>query len=290
MKDVSILILTGMSGSGKSIAIKALEDIGYFCIDNMPIALLPKLLELSDTASEYTRYALVMDSRAANFADEYDQIRKSSIEAGYPIHTVFLDASDESLVRRFSETRRPHPLDTTGDLMGAIQIERERLAHLRAEADDVIDTSALSVHDLRRDLQSRFGPSGDKFPLRITFKSFGYKFGVPTDANLMFDVRFLPNPYFVPELKPFTGRDDKVADYVMNQDVTKRFVDSVEEFLRFLLPYYEKEGKHYLTVAIGCTGGAHRSVAIVEHLAKTFRTGKHQSTVVHRDLKRYQEP
>lgn len=288
MKDVSIVVITGMSGSGKSIAIRALEDVGYFCIDNMPIALLPKLLELSDTASsEFTRFALVMDCRGPHFVKEFDKARRAAIETGYPLHTVFLDASDEMLLRRYSETRRKHPLDVDGDLLNAVRREREDMANLREVADEVIDTSNLSVHELRREIQDRFSATADKFPLRLTIKSFGYKFGVPTDANLVFDVRFLPNPFFIPHLKSHTGAEPEVAAYVLDHDVTKRFLEYLRDLLQFLLPYYEKEGKHYLTVAIGCTGGVHRSVAIVEHLAATFRTGRHQINVVHRDLKRY---
>jgi RNase adapter protein RapZ len=287
MKDVSIVVITGMSGSGKSIALRALEDIGYFCIDNLPISLLPKLLELSKTTSELTRFALVMDVRGPMFLSDFDKTCHDAMKEGYHIKIVFLDANDMVLLRRFSETRRKHPLDREGALEDSIRLERLDFDHLKEIADLVIDTSTMSVHTLRQTMQEKFGAADYKVPIHISLVSFGYKNGVPTDANIVIDVRFLPNPYFVPELKDLTGLDASVADFVLSRDVTRQFLEYYGQLLSFLLPYYEKEGKHYLTIGVGCTGGRHRSVAIVEALAARMPESGHLVTVTHRELNQH---
>ena len=267
-----IVIITGMSGSGKSTAIRALEDSGFFCVDNLPVVLLPKLTEMAGLGSALPRLALVMDAREGVFLKEaprfIDEVRRS----GHQVDVLFLDSSDESLHRRFSETRRRHPLAPSGSVEEGIRREREALRDLRELADQVIDTSPLNVHDLKRMVQSRFSPEPTNAP-SISVMSFGYRYGVPPQADLVFDVRFLPNPYFIPELKAFTGRDAKVAAYVLDRPETQEFLQRIEELCRFLFPKYQKEGKAYLTVALGCTGGKHRSVAMAHELVRRLSDG-----------------
>ncbi len=267
-----IVIITGMSGSGKSTAIRALEDSGFFCVDNLPVVLLPKLTEMAGLGSALPRLALVIDAREGVFLKEaprfIDEVRRS----GHQVDVLFLDSSDESLHRRFSETRRRHPLAPSGSVEEGIRREREALRDLRELADQVIDTSPLNVHDLKRMVQSRFSPEPTNAP-SISVMSFGYRYGVPPQADLVFDVRFLPNPYFIPELKAFTGRDPKVAAYVLDRPETQEFLQRIEELCRFLFPKYQKEGKAYLTVALGCTGGKHRSVAMAHELVRRLSDG-----------------
>lgn len=261
-----IVIITGMSGSGKSTAIRALEDAGFFCIDNLPVLLLPKLTELAGSG-EIERMALVMDAREGVFLKEAPRVLDEVRRAGHQVEVLFLDAGDESLIRRFSETRRRHPLAPMGSVAEGIHAEREALRDLRELADQVIDSSALNVHDLKRMVQARFSPEPAAGP-SLSIMSFGYRHGVPPQADLVFDVRFLPNPYFVPELKGLTGKDPKVAAYVLEREETLEFLAKVEDLCRFLFPRYQKEGKAYLTVALGCTGGKHRSVAIADELTR----------------------
>ncbi len=262
-----IVIITGMSGSGKSTAIRALEDSGFFCVDNLPVVLLPKLAEMAELGSSLPRLALVIDARERMFLKEAPRFIDDVRRRGHQVDVLFLDSSDESLHRRFSETRRRHPLAPTGSVEEGILREREALRDLREMADQVIDTSPLNVHDLKRMVQSRFSPEPTNAP-SISVMSFGYRYGVPPQADLVFDVRFLPNPYFIPELKAFTGRDPKVASYVLDRPETQEFLQRIEELCRFLFPKYQKEGKAYLTVALGCTGGKHRSVAMAHELVK----------------------
>ncbi|AKJ07606.1 UPF0042 nucleotide-binding protein [Archangium gephyra] len=261
-----VVIITGMSGSGKSTAIRALEDVGFFCIDNLPVLLLPKLTELAG-GGQFSHLALVVDAREGIFLHEAPRVLDEVRRAGHHVEVLFLDASDESLIRRFSETRRRHPLAPTGSVSEGIQAEREALKDLRELADQVIDSSVLNVHDLKRMVQARFNPEPASGP-SLSVMSFGFRHGVPPQADLVFDVRFLPNPYFVPELKGLTGKDPRVASYVLDREETKQFVEKVVDLCRFLFPRYQKEGKAYLTVALGCTGGKHRSVAIAEELRK----------------------
>jgi UPF0042 nucleotide-binding protein len=264
-----IVIITGMSGSGKSTAIRALEDAGFFCIDNLPVLLLPKLTELAG-GGQIERMALVVDVREGIFLKEAPRVLDEVRRAGHQVEVLFLDSSDDSLIRRFSETRRRHPLAPTGTVADGIAAEREELRDLRELADQVIDSSALNVHDLKRMVQARFSPEPATGP-SLSVMSFGYRHGVPPQADLVFDVRFLPNPYFVPELKGLTGKNPKVAAYVLEREETKQFLDKVVDLCRFLFPRYQKEGKAYLTVAMGCTGGKHRSVAIAAELTRQLQ-------------------
>jgi UPF0042 nucleotide-binding protein len=264
-----IVIITGMSGSGKSTAIRALEDAGFFCIDNLPVLLLPKLTELAGSG-QIERMALVVDVREGIFLKEAPRVLDEVRRAGHQVEVLFLDSSDDSLIRRFSETRRRHPLAPTGTVADGIASEREKLRDLRELADQVIDSSALNVHDLKRMVQARFSPEPAQGP-SLSVMSFGYRHGVPPQADLVLDVRFLPNPYFVPDLKGLTGKNDRVAAYVLDRDETREFLDKVVDLCQFLFPRYQKEGKAYLTVALGCTGGKHRSVAIAAELTRRLQ-------------------
>ncbi|MCY1039979.1 RNase adapter RapZ [Corallococcus sp. bb12-1] len=261
-----IIVITGMSGSGKSTAIRALEDAGFFCIDNLPVLLLPKLTELAG-GGHIERMALVMDVREGIFLKDAPRILADVRRAGHQVDVLFLDSSDDSLLRRFSETRRRHPLAPEGTVAEGIHAEREALKDLRELADQVIDSSALNVHDLKRMVQGRFSPEPTTGP-SLSIMSFGYRYGVPPQADLVFDVRFLPNPYFVPELKGLTGKVPKVSAYVLEREETQQFLEKVVDLCRFLFPRYQKEGKAYLTVALGCTGGKHRSVALAAEMVK----------------------
>lgn len=259
-----IVVLTGVSGSGKSTAIRALEDAGFFCIDNLPVQLLPKLTELAGLTGlggPAQRLALVIDAREGELLKDAPRVIDEVRRAGHAVEVLFLDASDESLLRRFSETRRRHPLAPEGSVSEGIRREREALRDLRELANELLDTSALNVHDLKRLVQARFSSEPVTSP-SISIMSFGYRYGVPPQADLVFDVRFLPNPYFVPELKGMTGKDPQVAAYVLDRPDTQEFLAKLVDLCRYLFPRYQKEGKAYLTVALGCTGGKHRSVAI----------------------------
>lgn len=260
-----IVLVTGMSGSGKSTAIRALEDAGFFCIDNLPVLLLPKVAELLGMGGGTQRLALVVDAREGVFLKDAPRVLDEVRRAGHPVEVLFLDSSDDSLMRRFSETRRRHPLAPDGSVAQGLAAERQALKDLRELADFVIDTSALTVHELKRLVQSRFGTDQSHAPA-LSVMSFGYRYGLPPQADLVFDVRFLPNPYFVPELKAFTGKDEKVAAYVLERPETVEFLNKLVDLCSFLLPRYQKEGKAYLTIALGCTGGKHRSVAMARAL------------------------
>lgn len=277
-----IVVLTGLSGAGKSTATRALEDLGYFCIDNLPVVLLPKMTELAAAAgAEIHLLAIVIDAREGRFLSDAPRYIEDARRAGNPVEVVFLDSSDEVLIRRFSETRRRHPLAPDGTVPQGIRQERERLADLRKLADQVIDTSSLNVHELKGLMQARFTPSPQGGP-SVSVMSFGYRYGIPPQADLVFDVRFLPNPFFVPELKAFTGRDPRVAQYVLERPETKDFLQRIGELCDFLLPHFQREGKAYLTVAIGCTGGKHRSVALAHALGDRLAAG-HRVQVWDRD-------
>ena len=262
-----IVVITGLSGSGKSTSIRALEDAGFFCIDNLPVVLIPKLTELAAHGQGFPRLALVVDAREGMFLKDAPRYLEEARRSGHQVDVLYLDASDESLIRRFSETRRRHPLAPTGTIEEGIRRERDALADLRAIADQVIDTSAMNVHDLKRVVQGRYSAEPATQP-SISVMSFAYRYGVPPQADLVFDVRFLPNPYFVPELKGLTGRDPRVAQYVLDRPETQEFLARIVDLCLFLFPKYQKEGKAYLTVALGCTGGKHRSVAIAQELVK----------------------
>jgi RNase adapter protein RapZ len=277
-----IVVITGMSGSGKSTAIRALEDAGYFCIDNLPVLLLPKLTELAG-GGHIDRVALVIDARESVFLHEAPRILADVKRAGHQVDVLFLDASDESLLRRFSETRRKHPLAPEGSVMQGLMQERSLLRDLREMADQVIDSSALNVHDLKRMVQARFSPNPDSGP-SLSLMSFCYRYGVPPQADLVFDVRFLPNPYFIPEMKGLTGKNPRVSAYVLDREESQQFLAKIEDLCRFLFPRYQKEGKAYLTVALGCTGGKHRSVAMAAELTRRLSDTHSRVQLWDRDL------
>jgi UPF0042 nucleotide-binding protein len=282
-----IVLLTGMSGGGKSTAIRALEDAGWFCIDNLPVVLVPKLLELvvHGASDEVHRLALVIDAREGRFLDQTPQAVEEVRRAGHRLEVVFLDSADETLSHRFSETRRRHPLSPEGTVAEGIALERKLLAALRGIADVVIDTTRMNVHELRDVITARFGAASDADVLNVTLVSFGYRNGIPANSDLVLDVRFLPNPYFVEGLKPHPGTDPRVSEWVLGRPQTQEFLQHLESLLAFLLPQYKAEGKSYLTLSIGCTGGRHRSVALAEELSKRL-TEKHRARVkvTHRDV------
>ncbi len=290
MKNLSVVvIITGLSGSGKSVALKALEDLGFYCIDNLPISLFKNLLELSETTAEFRRLAIVMDSREGVFFDQYQNEYRKALAQGFKITTLFLEAADWRLLQRYSETRRAHPLHAEGDLNQSIETERKNFDIIKNQADVVVDTTELNVHELREAVTARFGVDGQQLPLHITLMSFGYKYGGAPNASLTLDVRFLPNPFFEESLREKTGLDQAVSDYVIQNPETVKLLKKLWDMLVYLLPQYKKEGKHYLTVAVGCTGGAHRSVAIVEELAKRLKEKEYRITVNHREIARRQE-
>jgi UPF0042 nucleotide-binding protein len=263
----SVLVITGMSGSGKSTAVRAFEDAGWFCIDNLPAPLLPKVAELGVGQN---RLAFVVDVREGHYLIDAPSALEELRRAGHGVEVLFLDSSDESIIRRYSETRRRHPLGGVEGVAEGIARERKVLAVLREHAEHVLDTSSMTVHELRRQVMARFAADA-KAGLALTLMSFGFKYGVPSNADLVFDVRFLPNPFFVPELKPFTGKDPRVTTFVVDRPDAWEFLDRVFEMLEFLVPRYQREGKTYLTVAIGCTGGKHRSVAMAQVLGERVK-------------------
>jgi len=283
----SFLVLTGLSGAGKSQAFKALEDLGYFCVDNLPTTLIPMLAELARRAgSDLSKVAIVVDVRERAFLSQFPRaLRKLRSTRGVRSQLIFLEASDNALVRRFSETRRPHPLARRRSALEGIREERVRLGAIRAMADAIIDTSDLTVHELRQSFTSLIHEKDARSPLVVTFLSFGFRQGIPPEADLVFDVRFLPNPHFVPALRARTGRDRRVGQFMQQHRVTLRLIDRLVSLMRFLVPQYVAEGKSYLTVGIGCTGGRHRSVMVAEALRRRLAsTGGVRLRVKHRDL------
>lgn len=280
-----IVVITGMSGSGKSTAIHALEDAGFFCIDNLPVLLLPKLTELVGLGSQAPRLALVIDAREGVFLHEAPRILDEVRRAGHQVEVLFLDSNDDALTRRFSETRRRHPLAPEGSVPEGIHRERQALQGLREVANQVFDTSELTVHDLKKLIQERFSPEPSQGPA-LSIVSFGYRYGVPPQADLVFDVRFLPNPYFVPEMKGLTGTHPKVARYVLDRPESQVFLEKVVDLCRFLFPRYQTEGKAYLTVALGCTGGKHRSVAIARELFQRLSASNDRVQLWDRDVEK----
>jgi UPF0042 nucleotide-binding protein len=283
---LEVVVVSGLSGAGRSTAAKCLEDLGYYVVDNLPPSLIAAMVDLgSHTSGEVTRIAVVVDVRSRAFSADLRSVIGELDEQGYRPRVLFLEAADDVLVRRCENNRRAHPLQAGGRLVDGIAAERELLSDLHAVADLVVDTSRLSVHDLRRQLEVEF--SGEALPaLRATVLSFGFKYGLPLDADLVADVRFLPNPHWIPELRPHTGQDPDVRDYVLSQEGAGRFLDVYTELLRLVGAGYQREGKRYLTLAIGCTGGKHRSVAMAEEIAKRLAGDGVQTTVAHRDIGR----
>ena len=277
-----LVIITGMSGSGKASVLKSFEDLGYYCVDNLPIGLIPHFAELVGQSAEIERTALVVDVREGKQLEQLPAIVKT-VKHILPTRVLFLEASDAVLLRRFSETRRPHPLGTGSSVRTSLATERRHLRPIRAIADMVIDTSQFNVHELRSHVTQRFQKHGSGKDILISCVSFGFKHGVPEDSDLVFDVRFLPNPHFVPEFRPLTGRDLKVAKYIRSFPQTKEFIRRISELLVYLLPHYIHEGKSYLTISFGCTGGQHRSVMIAEDVGKRLRKAGYRVKVGHRD-------
>jgi UPF0042 nucleotide-binding protein len=282
-----VLVISGFSGSGKSTAVRVLEDEGFFCIDNLPVQLFPTIIELVQKAQETVPgVALVMDIRGRDFLKGFEKIFQEIDDAGHTVEIIFFDATDEVLIRRFSETRRRHPALESGSVPEGIRYEREQLAGLRRLATLVIDTSELNVHQLKEMVLARVkGESGAR-RMTIHLQSFGYRYGIPLESDLVMDVRFLPNPHFVPELKPFTGLDHRVRNFVLEKPETAQFLARFEGLLEYLLPAYRREGKSYLTISIGCTGGRHRSVALVEELRGFFVRAGIAVKVSHRDMEK----
>jgi UPF0042 nucleotide-binding protein len=287
-KSLHVVIVTGLSGSGKSTAIRVLEDLGFYCIDNLPVVLTPRFIDLCENSEEeISRVALGIDLRERAFFADYPAVIDEIRRAGHHVEILYLDAADDVLVRRFSETRRPHPLGEGTNVAAGIEREREKLAGLKAIADRIIDTSAYTVHQLRDALrESLSAATGGEAAMRVFLVSFGYKYGLPTDTDLVLDVRFLPNPFFVDELRALDGTDPAVARYVLDRDETREFLARTMALLDFALPLYEREGKRYLTVGLGCTGGRHRSVALVEELQRRLGGHGYPVKVQHRDAAR----
>lgn len=287
MSGLHFIVVTGMSGAGKSAASRCLEDLGFFCIDNLPAALIPKFAELCVQAEKrIDRVALVIDAREGRFLDALFDIVVDLRREGHEVRMLFFDASDEVLVRRFSESRRPHPLAPGGSALEGIRTERDRLASLKARADLVIDTSNFTVHEFRKLLTTSFLdlPLSSKTVLALV--SFGFRYGLPVDADLVFDARCLPNPHFVEGLRPLTGLQREVRDYVLGSEECREFVERIQSFLAYAMPLYVREGKAYLTIAIGCTGGRHRSVVLADELACRMRDTGYDASVRHRDVER----
>src|SRR5713101_1011460 len=281
-ENAELVIITGLSGSGKASALKAFEDLGYYCVDNLPVELIPRFAELAVQSAEVRRTALVVDVREGSQLEQLPGILKS-VRRMIPTKVVYLEASDAVLVRRFSETRRPHPLGTDAPVKSAIRAERRHLGDIRSLADFVIDTSKFNVHELRAHITERFREKSSEKAILVSSVSFGFRHGVPEDADLVFDVRFLPNPHFVPEFRALTGRDPRVAKYIRSFPQTQEFVNRISELLIYLLPHYIREGKSYLTISFGCTGGQHRSVMIAEDVNQRLRKAGYKVKVVHRD-------
>ena len=282
-RRAELVIITGMSGSGKASVLKAFEDLGYYCVDNLPVGLIPQFAELAGQSSEIERTALVVDVREGAQLDDLPKIVKS-VRRILPTKMIFLEAADSVLLRRFSETRRPHPLGTKTTVKASLAAEREHLRPIRAMADLVIDTSKFNVHELRSHITERFQKQeAGNNNILVSCVSFGFRHGVPEDADLVFDVRFLPNPHFVPEFRALTGRNPKVAKYIRSFPQTKEFINRISQLLVYLLPHYIREGKSYLTISFGCTGGQHRSVMIAEDVSKHLGKAGYRVKVVHRD-------
>ncbi len=279
-----IVILTGISGSGKSTALKSLEDLGYFCMDNLPFALLPKFLELSKSSQEgISKVAIMIDLRSGDIKDSYFKELKK-VSEGHHVEILFMEASDDAIMRRFQATRRKHPWPEKLSIQDAIQSEKKLFEPIRKYADIVLDTSELNVHQLRAYIQKTFRKEEKENEMQIMIYSFGYNFGVPSDADLVMDVRFLPNPFFVDTLKEHPGNAPQVLDYILSQKETQNFLNKFYDFLDYLLPLYQGEGKSYFTIAIGCTGGRHRSVAIAQKLHEYLSKKNMSLELKHRDI------
>jgi len=281
------IIVTGLSGAGKTEATRSLEDMGYFCVDNLPPKLIPKFAELCmQSDGKIQKIALVIDIRGGIFFDDLFESLNYLKAQDFKYEILFLDSSDEVLVKRFKETRRSHPLAPGSRILTGITEERNRLREVKDRADIIIDTSKYAIKNLREEMSKNYGdievPNKD---ISVTVLSFGFKYGIPVDSDLVFDVRFIPNPFYIPTLKPFSGNDKTVKDYVLEQEETKGFIEKLDDMLDFLIPNYKKEGKRQLIISIGCTGGRHRSVAIANEIDRRLNTRGFNSSVEHRDIK-----
>jgi UPF0042 nucleotide-binding protein len=286
-ESITFVVLTGMSGAGKSYAIKCLEDMGFFCVDNLPTTLIPTFADLIARSQQTpSRVALGVDVRAGEYLRHLIEAIEALRARGHRVEMLFLEASDEALVRRYHETRRRHPLAGEGQVLDGIRAERRALADLREIADRIIDTSALNVHQFKDQLVTLYGSPGTRTGLAPALISFGFKHGIPIDADLVFDIRFLPNPHFVPELRPLDGRDARVSEFIFKHEESRELLRRLQHLLDFLLPAYQREGKAYLTIAVGCTGGRHRSVSMVEELRRSLEERGFPPAVVHRDIDR----
>lgn len=282
---LDIVVITGLSGSGKSVAIRALEDNGFFCIDNLPVVLIPKFIEICQGYGEgIQRIGLGIDLREGRFFQSWPEVLAGLRAAGHRVEVLFLDAADEVLLSRFSETRRPHPLADDGSVQDGIARERKALEGMRAVADKVVDTSHFTVHDLKKEIEQHYNHLVSPRRMSLFFTSFGYKYGIPHDTDIILDVRFLPNPFFVNELRAKSGLEPEVREFVMKRDETLTFLDRLYSLLEFILPQYVREGKSTLTIALGCTGGKHRSVVVVEELKKRLDGERFRIHIKHRDI------
>lgn len=285
MKDIKFVIVTGLSGAGKTQAIWSLEDLGFFCVDNLPPTLIPKFAELcAQSEGKINKIALVVDIRGGGFFNAVYDSLKNLEDLGIRYEIMFLEASDETLVRRFKESRRPHPLSPDGAILDGIREERARLEELRGNAHKIIDTTSLTNRQLKEQINSMYGGNQENQNLNVTVTSFGYKYGIPMDADIVFDVRFLPNPHYIDELRPLTGDDKEIQDYVLESPVTKTFLRKFFSMMKFLLPHYIKEGKTSISIAIGCTGGRHRSVTLVNKLVEFLGQKNYNIIKRHRDI------
>jgi UPF0042 nucleotide-binding protein len=282
---MNIIIITGLSGSGKSTAMAAFEDAGFYCVDNLPVALLPKLLELPiQTGPNVTGLAFVMDLREKGFLSKYPDIFESIKQKGYSYKIIFLEADEDILIQRYSQTRRHHPLSKEKGLLEGIRTEKEQLKKLRVASDIILNTSDYTVHQLKTAIFDIAQKSASRMAMRVTVQSFGFKYGIPLEADLIIDVRFLPNPYFVPDLKELDGETDAIKNYVLGNESTQIFLSKYLDLLSYLIPLYEKEGKSYLTLAVGCTGGRHRSVVIARYIYEHIKRFKQTVEITHRDI------
>lgn len=283
MKNYPFIIITGLSGSGKTVVSRFFEDMGYYCVDNLPAKLIPRFVDLwTREEVEIEKVALVVDIREAGFTEEFPKVLKSIRKKVSP-HLIFLEASNEALVRRFSETRRPHPVDSNRPLAESVGLERKRLSEIKNLADEVIDTTSVTINQLKKILSRRYsGRKGLRMQLMIV--SFGYKYGIPLDSDLVFDTRFLPNPFYIDEYREKTGRSKEVKEYVLKSPEAQKFLEELYRFMEFLIPHFEEEGKSYLTISIGCTGGKHRSVVIADDLKNYLKNKNFPLRLHHRDI------
>lgn len=285
MSDLKFVIITGLSGAGKTLAMRVFEDHGYFCVDNLPPALIPTFIELCrQSIKRINKIVLVIDIRGGGFFDKLFESLKEMIDSGFDYEILFLEASDEVLIKRYKESRRRHPLAFEGRIVEGISSEREKMAKLREAADYIIDTSFKTPSELKEEIILRFIEREKEERLLINLVSFGFKQGIPLDADLIFDVRFIPNPYYIDELRPYSGEDQKVKDFVMKWPESRQFLKKLLDMIQYLIPYYIREGKTQLIIGIGCTGGRHRSVAFTDEIAAKLKADRHRVVMDHRDI------